>query len=81
MDNNITDIETAELIDRVKAWDNDAWEKLYKIYEKFIHKRGWVRLKDLNLSSSRLEDMENDLFMAGWQGFISYRKIQKRNEA
>lgn len=48
--------------------DNDAWEQLYKQYEAYIHSRAWNWLKDIKVSNPH--SLEEDLFSAGWEGFI-----------
>lgn len=70
----LNDTEVNDLIERIKSGDNAAWEKLCQNYEAYVHDRGWKRLKKLDMADSMRKDMEEDLYMAGWQGFIDALK-------
>ncbi|MCR4989536.1 MAG: WYL domain-containing protein [Lachnospiraceae bacterium] len=64
---NPTD-QTNKLIERIKRGDNDAWEELYRQYEKYIHSRAWNRINGLDVSDPKA--IEEELFAAGWIGFV-----------
>lgn len=67
----LTEEEINDLIAKAKIGDNDAWKMLYDNYERYIHRCAWNRLWKMELSDSSFEGMEEDLFMAGWEGFVS----------
>ncbi|MCR4655257.1 MAG: WYL domain-containing protein [Lachnospiraceae bacterium] len=58
-----------ELIKRIQGGDNDAWKELIRQYEDYIHSRAWSRINGLDISNSGA--LEEELFAAGWIGFIS----------
>lgn len=66
--NNHTNI----LIEKIKSGDNKAWEELIRQYEDYIHSRAWEKIKGLNVSNPQA--MEEELFAAGWIGFVSALK-------
>ena len=66
------DNQTNILIEKVKNGDNKAWEELISQYEDYIHSRAWEKIKGLNVSDPQA--MEEELFAAGWIGFISALK-------
>ena len=74
MENFLSESEVNELIEKVKANDNNAWKKLYDNFKRYIHERCWKRLRLFDLTRAYKKDMEEDLYMAGWQGFISVLK-------
>lgn len=63
--------EVKNLIIRIKSGDNEAWDSLYRNFEKYVHKCAWNRLQKLNISENRKKDMEEELYQSGWQGFLS----------
>lgn len=70
----MTNEEINTLILKVKNGDNDAWSRLYKEFSQYIHSRAWKRIERLNLknaSAQRKKDMEEELFQAGWNGFVA----------
>lgn len=70
----MTNEEINTLISKVKNGDNDAWSRLYKEFSQYIHSRAWKRIERLNLknaSAQRKKDMEEELFQAGWNGFVA----------
>lgn len=71
MEEYLSSEEVKNLIIRIKSGDNEAWESLYHNFEKYVHKCAWNRLKKLNMSENRKKDMEEELYQAGWQGFLS----------
>ncbi len=71
MEKDMTNREVKEALEKAKSGDNTAWEKLYNQFEKYIHDRAWKRLKGLNMPDDRKKDAENELYQAGWQGFLS----------
>ena len=67
----LTSEEVKELITRVRSGDNEAWESLYHNFERYVHDRAWKYLRKFNLPEERKKDMEEELYQAGWQGFLS----------
>ena len=67
----LTNEEVKKLLERIKSGDNKAWESLYHNFEKYVHERAWNRLRKLNMSDNRKKDMEEELYQAGWKGFLS----------
>ena len=63
--------EVKELVIRAKSGDNEAWERLYHNFESYVYKCAGNRLKKFNLSESRKADMKEELYQAGWNGFLS----------
>ena len=70
MEEYLTNEEVKNLITRVQSGDNEAWESLYHNFERYVHKRAWSRLKKFNIPEERKKDIEEDLYQAGWQGFL-----------
>ncbi|MGN0424966.1 MAG: WYL domain-containing protein [Acetatifactor sp.] len=66
----LSDEEINDLISNVKKGDNAAWEQLCGNFDRYIHKCGWKRLRKLDLSENYCKEIEEDLYMAGWQGFV-----------
>ena len=66
--NNQND-QTNILIEKIRNGDNKAWEELISRYEGYIHSRAWKKIKGLNVSNPQA--MEEELFAAGWIGFVS----------
>lgn len=72
MGKRLTNSEVVELIARIKNGDNDAWGILCSNFEDYVHKCAWKRLEAFTaIENERKKAMEEDLYMAGWQGFIS----------
>lgn len=69
--NDMTKEEVKEQILRVKSGDNEAWKDLYAHFEKYVHECAWKRLRKLNMPADRKKAVEEDLYQAGWQGFLS----------
>ena len=69
--NDMTKEEVKTLIFKAKSGDNIAWESLYHHFEKYVHSRAWNRLKKLDMTPGRRKDLEEELYQAGWQGFLS----------
>ncbi|MBQ8982679.1 MAG: hypothetical protein IJ079_03745, partial [Lachnospiraceae bacterium] len=67
----LTEEEIKDLIAKAKTGDNDAWQKLYDNYERYVHNCVWKRLWKMEMADSYYKDMEEDLFMAGWEGFVN----------
>lgn len=63
--------EVKELVTGARNGNNEAWESLYQNFEKYVHKCAWNHLKKLNTNQRRKEDMEEELYQAGWSGFLS----------
>ena len=72
MEKQLTNDEVVKLIEQIKEGDNSAWEELCSNFEDYVHNCAWNRLKPfVTLEGERKKAMEEDLYMAGWQGFIS----------
>lgn len=68
----MTDEEINALILKTKNGDNEAWNRLYENFSEYVHSRAWKRIGRLkNISAQRKNDMEEELFQAGWEGFLS----------
>ncbi len=67
----MTKEELKTLIFKARSGDNVAWENLYHHFEKYVHSRAWNRLKKLDMTPDRKKDLEEELYQAGWQGFLS----------
>jgi DNA-directed RNA polymerase specialized sigma subunit len=70
----LSESEVNELIDRARNGSNKAWDMLCKNFSKYIHKCCWKRLKTFDITFSDSKNMEEDLYMAGWQGFVQATK-------
>lgn len=71
MEKRLTEEEVNDLIERAKSGDNVAWESLYHNFENYVHKRAWQYLKKLTIPAERAKEIEEELYQAGWQGFLS----------
>lgn len=67
----MTKEEVKALILKARSGDNAAWESLYAHFEKYVHKCAWKRLGRLDMPPARKKDMEEELYQAGWQGFLA----------
>ena len=67
----MTNEEVKKLLERIKSGDNEAWEILYHNFERYVHDRAWKHLRKRHIPEERKKNMEEDLYQAGWQGFIS----------
>jgi len=72
--NYLNDHEIECLIGEIKSGNNDAWERIYHNFENYIHKRCQVKLINFYMSDAERKDLEDDLYMAGWQGFVESLK-------
>ena len=71
MDDFLKDEEISDLILKAKAGNNDAWEAICENFDRYVHERAWMRIRKLDMSDSYRKEIEEDLYMAGWQGFVS----------
>ena len=71
MEKDMINREVIEMLDKAKSGDNTAWERLYRKFEKYVHNRAWKHLKKLSMPDDRKKDAENELYQAGWEGFLS----------
>lgn len=69
--NYLTDQEIAVLINEIKIGNNDAWEKICHNFDRYIHECCWKKLRKFDMSDTFRTELEEDLYMAGWQGFVS----------
>ncbi len=70
-DNAMTNEDVKTLILKAKSGDNKAWENLYAHFERYVHERAWKRLRKLDMPTDRKKLVEEDLYQAGWQGFLA----------
>lgn len=77
----LEDDEVNELLQRIKAGDNDAWQELYKNFDAYIHDRAWKKLDKFDMNDDYRRQIEEELHMAGWQGFVSALKNYKQGKA
>ena len=70
----INDQETEALIKEIGSGNNEAWEKIYHQFEVYIHDCCWNRLLKFYMSDADRLELEKDLYMAGWQGFVESLK-------
>ena len=61
--------QTNILIEKIRNGNNKAWEELISQYKGYIHSRAWEKINGLNVSNPQA--MEEELFAAGWIGFVS----------
>ena len=59
-----------------KAEAEQAWSEIYENYQRFVHKLAWDNLHEtckgyIDDETSKWRDIENDLFQAGWLGFVA----------
>ncbi len=71
VDTFLSDAEINELIAKIKTHDNAAWERLCDNFARYIHECCWKRLRKLDMTDAVRRDLEEDLYMAGWNGFVS----------
>lgn len=69
--NYLTDQEIAVLINEIKIGNNDAWEKICHNFDRYIHECCWKKLRKFDMSDTFRTELEEDLYIAGWQGFVS----------
>lgn len=69
--NYLTDQEIAVLINEIKIGNNDAWEKICHNFDRYIHECCWKRLRKFDMSDTFRTELEEDLYIAGWQGVVS----------
>ncbi len=72
--NYLNDHEIECLIGEIKSGNNDAWERIYHNFENYIHKCCQAKLKNFYMSDAKRKDLEDDLYMAGWEGFVESLK-------
>lgn len=69
--NYLTDQEIAVLINEIKIGNNAAWEKICHNFDRYIHECCWKKLSKFDMPDMYRKGMEEDLYIAGWQGFVS----------
>ncbi len=67
----LSDEEVHDLVTKAKTGDNAAWEAICKNFDRYVHERAWTRLKKFDMTDAYSKQLEEDLYMAGWQGFVS----------
>jgi RNA polymerase sigma factor (sigma-70 family) len=75
-DEYLTSADVNQLIDKVKSEDdaNTAWQELYDNFGRYVHKLAWKKLDEFDFDNDKKAAMEEDLFQAGWEGFIAALK-------
>ncbi len=71
MNHFLSDSEVSALMIKVKAGDNAAWEAICENFDRYIHECAWRRLRKIDMADAYRKELEEDLYMAGWQGFVS----------
>ena len=66
----LTAQEVDVLINEIKTGNNDAWEIICRNFDDYIHKCCRRRLERFVISEVKRKDLEEDMYMAGWQGFV-----------
>ena len=59
---------------KIKTGNNDAWEIICRNFDGYIHKCCRKRLERFVISEVKRKDLEEDMYMAGWQGFVNSLK-------
>ena len=67
----LTNQEINALIKEIRAGNNDAWGKICRNFENYIHDCCWKQLRKFDMSDAYRKELEEDLYMAGWQGFVT----------
>lgn len=70
--------EVNGLLVKVKSGDNEAWEKLYTNFEAYVHSRAQHLLRECE--PEKRNRYEEDMFQAGWSGFIDALKNYKEGK-
>ena len=70
----LSEEQIRELIIKIKSGDEKAWGLVYENFRNYVHERAWQKLRGMNLKENVKCEMEQDLFQAGWKGFISALK-------
>jgi len=70
----LSEKDVKNYIEQAKSGNSDAWTTLCSNFSNYIHKRAWKKLEDFQMSSDRKSEIEQDLYQAGWQGFIKALK-------
>ena len=71
MSQYLTDEEVNELLMKIQDGDNAAWGQLCDNFEQYIHHCAWKKIRTLDMTDAKRKDIEEDLYMAGWTGFVS----------
>ena len=71
LDNDMTKEEEKTLILKARSGDDAAWKSLYDHFDAYVHSRAWNRLNKLDMATDRKKNLEEELYQAGWQGFLS----------
>ena len=70
----LSEEQIRELIIKIKSGDEKAWGLVYENFRNYVHECAWQKLRGMNLKENVKCEMEQDLFQAGWKGFISALK-------
>jgi DNA-directed RNA polymerase specialized sigma subunit len=80
-DKYLTNEEVNKLIDKAKCGDDIAWQELYGNFESYVHKCAWEKLNKFDFDNIKKTAMEEELFQAGWTGFIDALKNYSPDKA
>jgi hypothetical protein len=69
-DKYLTNEEVNQFIEKAKAGDDVVWQKLYDNFESYVHKCAWKKLNKFDFDNRQKATMEEELFQAGWLGFL-----------
>jgi RNA polymerase sigma factor (sigma-70 family) len=70
----LTNENVNQLIAKAKDGDDAAWQALYDNFKRYVHKCAWKKLDKYDLDKDKKAAMEEDLFQAGWLGFMDALK-------
>ena len=70
----LSEEQIRELIVKIRSGDEKAWELLYENFKNYVHERAWKRLRGMDFAKNVKCEIEQDLYQAGWKGFISSLK-------
>ena len=70
----LSEDQVRELIIKIKSGDEKAWALVYANFENYVHECVWKRLRGMNFTENVKHEMEQALYQAGWEGFVSAMK-------
>jgi RNA polymerase sigma factor (sigma-70 family) len=82
-DKYLTNEEVNKLIDKVKNANDaeTAWQRLCDNFKRYVHKLAWEKLDKFDFDNVKKTAIEEDLYQAGWIGFIDALKKYNPNKA
>lgn len=70
MNEYLSSTEVKDLVRKAQRGDDNAWDALYDNFRSYVHNRAWKRLHKINMPQDRKADLEQELYQAGWMGFL-----------